>query len=672
MKRINTSSFIVIFVIFFLGQVFHQSILLSQYIDPNRDYPVFSRDYVGTPRLFSPISAITIDNYDNFYLGVDFAEVSIMGNPGNPLQFVAAWNNTNPSFGAKPWNTSNGLDWSSVNPSWGAVMWGDPVVAYDSLGNVYFENMYGTSSTVQGTKISVSSNNGQNWSVVNGNTGNDKNWIAAVQTGGPYSNYVFGGITPGNVIRSTDRGASFSVITSLTNSYPGMMPCIGANVLNGNNVQGGCTYFVTNTGPAGYAVNYNFYCSTNGGTSFDLKSTQSFSGYVGTWLNGRHSVENMRTRPYPMITADNSFGPFRGRLYVVYALNNPNTGSAKPDIICRYSTNQGTSWSSPALVNDDPNTINNHQYFPAVWCDVKTGKLYISFWDTRDTPTSDSVYVYATYSTDGGATFAPNKPISNKKFKINCTNCGGGGTPTYLGDYDGIYSNGKVSMLAWTDFRNGNFANYTAYFPDFAMKLDKSLDSLNPNAGYKIFTMQIPSVKLYTDTVLVTASVTPTPGTGSFVISFPNTNVLATFPGVVPVQVGCTGGVPLGNYILTITAKGPNGTPVHIRTASIKVSNGVIGINNTSSIVNNYQLFQNYPNPFNPVTKIEYYLLKPSIVKFKVFDIVGKEVAYISEQKQEAGKNLIMFNAGNLSSGVYFYRIETPEFSDTKSMILVK
>ncbi|MCB0316905.1 MAG: exo-alpha-sialidase, partial [Calditrichaeota bacterium] len=94
-------------------------------------------------------------------------------------------------------------------------------------------------------------------------------------------------------------------------------------------------------------------------------SSQAFANFVGTFVNGRHSVENMRTRPYPFIAADNSFGTYRGRLYVVYANNEPVGSGNKPDIWCRYSDNQGTNWSAPVRINDDPNPQDNHQWQPA-------------------------------------------------------------------------------------------------------------------------------------------------------------------------------------------------------------------------------------------------------------------------------------------------------------------
>jgi PKD repeat protein len=271
----------------------------------------------------------------------------------------------------------------------------------------------------------------------------------------------------------------------------------------------------------------------------------------------------MRVRPYPFIAADNSYGPHRGRLYLVYASNSPAGNGNKPDIFCRYSDNGASTWSAPATVNDDANSQANHNWFPAIWCEKETGRLYVSWMDTRDCPTSDSSMMYASYS-DDGVTFAQNQRISNKKAKINCTSCGGGGTPAYLGDYNGVAANTLGSMIAWTDFRDNNFGSYVAYFPDFAAKVTPSTATLNPSATYNF---QVPGVKLYTDTVFVSVSITG--ALGLFNVSFPQGNKLWSYPGTMPVVITGNGAVPAGNYTVTFTAQGSNGTPVHKRTATL-------------------------------------------------------------------------------------------------------
>lgn len=97
-----------------------------------------------------------------------------------------------------------------------------------------------------------------------------------------------------------------------------------------------------------------------------------------------------------------------------------------------------------------------------------------------------------------------------------------------------------------------------------------------------------------------------------------------------------------------------------------------IGSNNLSGIPITYSLSQNYPNPFNPVTKINFSIPKQGIVKLKVYDVLGKEVMTLVNEQRPAGNYSVEFNASNLSSGAYFYRIEAGEFIDVKRMIVIK
>jgi len=85
-----------------------------------------------------------------------------------------------------------------------------------------------------------------------------------------------------------------------------------------------------------------------------------------------------------------------------------------------------------------------------------------------------------------------------------------------------------------------------------------------------------------------------------------------------------------------------------------------------------YSLKQNYPNPFNPSTVISYALPNNAYVTLKVFDVLGNEVASLVNEEKSAGNYTVEFNASGLSSGIYFYRIQTESFVDTKKLILLK
>jgi hypothetical protein len=94
--------------------------------------------------------------------------------------------------------------------------------------------------------------------------------------------------------------------------------------------------------------------------------------------------------------------------------------------------------------------------------------------------------------------------------------------------------------------------------------------------------------------------------------------------------------------------------------------------NSTNGIPNEYRLMQNYPNPFNPVTKISFDIPKQGLVTLKIYDVLGREVRTLVNEVKNAGSYTVDFNAADLSSGVYFYKLEVNGFSDVKRMMLIK
>ncbi len=95
-------------------------------------------------------------------------------------------------------------------------------------------------------------------------------------------------------------------------------------------------------------------------------------------------------------------------------------------------------------------------------------------------------------------------------------------------------------------------------------------------------------------------------------------------------------------------------------------------VEGSSNMPESFNLMQNYPNPFNPSTTITFSLAKNEVVNITVFNVMGEEIATIANREFEAGTHTIQFNAGNLASGVYLYRMTSPSFNSTKKMILAK
>jgi hypothetical protein len=128
--------------------------------------------------------------------------------------------------------------------------------------------------------------------------------------------------------------------------------------------------------------------------------------------------------------------------------------------------------------------------------------------------------------------------------------------------------------------------------------------------------------------------------------------------------------MPVGTNKVRFVAKSAYGNNLYIDDIT---SGGSTGIGNSITLTpDKFELSQNYPNPFNPATKISFSIPKQSFVSLKVFDMLGREVAQIVNQELTPNVYSFDFNGANLSSGVYFYKLEAAGFSDVKRMMLIK
>ncbi|MBS1494532.1 MAG: zinc-dependent metalloprotease [Bacteroidetes bacterium] len=108
-----------------------------------------------------------------------------------------------------------------------------------------------------------------------------------------------------------------------------------------------------------------------------------------------------------------------------------------------------------------------------------------------------------------------------------------------------------------------------------------------------------------------------------------------------------------------------------IRILTIKTH--TVGVNNISSVIpTEHKLYTNYPNPFNPVTKIKFEIPKDEFVKITVYDLSGKVVSELVNERLQAGVYETDFDGARLASGTYFYKIETNSFVETRKMVLIK
>ena len=169
----------------------------------------------------------------------------------------------------------------------------------------------------------------------------------------------------------------------------------------------------------------------------------------------------------------------------------------------------------------------------------------------------------------------------------------------------------------------------------------------------------------FVNTVLNDSATTPiasgtAPFTGSYIPSAP----------LAPFNFGAGLGDGYWKLVITDTATGDTGVLTNW-CLQVTYSCPVGGIQ-TIEIPNFYSLSQNYPNPFNPSTTIKFTMPKGDNVKLVIFDILGREVKTLVNEFKSSGSYEVNFDASTLSSGVYFYRLEAGEFTDTKRMLLVK
>ena len=168
-----------------------------------------------------------------------------------------------------------------------------------------------------------------------------------------------------------------------------------------------------------------------------------------------------------------------------------------------------------------------------------------------------------------------------------------------------------------------------------------------------LITTDVPQVGFNSNTNLTTAS-----GSGEYLTPANNEWASKIFS------------VPLGTNKVKFTAYSCYGNNLFIDDIYIMGGDGTQ--TQLNFIPERYSLEQNYPNPFNPVTKINFSIPKQSFVTLKIYDMLGREVAELVNKELIPNNYSIDFNASNLPSGVYFYKLETSEFTDVKRMMLIK
>ncbi|MCS7012284.1 MAG: T9SS type A sorting domain-containing protein [Chloroherpetonaceae bacterium] len=171
-------------------------------------------------------------------------------------------------------------------------------------------------------------------------------------------------------------------------------------------------------------------------------------------------------------------------------------------------------------------------------------------------------------------------------------------------------------------------------------------------------------------------------------VAYINNRNFGVTPSASTVLVGAAAGPVAADRVGDLGAEGllfipgnlsPNNRPLLVVANEVSGTVTTIQLSAVASVErlpdampHGFALEQNYPNPFNPTTHIKYSLPQTAQVSLKVFDILGREVATLVSARQAAGVYVATFNAANLPSGMYFYRLQAGAFSETRKMTLVK
>lgn len=391
---------------------------------------------------------------------------------------------------------------------------------------------------------------------------------------------------------------------------------------------------------AGANDQVRFALSTNGGTSF-LPSVQlssytdndnvSLGGITGrggdtiavSWdRNGNPtqfsiSVNGGVSWSTPSNVYDGGFFTFGTDLVID---NNSNIYTVigddqlfKINLVVRKSTNLGASWSTLTPVTNVTTSLMNILQ----QCRLVNNKIYTVWERNLNTSSKLSDGIFFSESTNFGTSWSAPVDITDTDTLYNAsTNFPEAMHPSFT------VTPGGTLYAVWSDSRLGHAPTYDS--SKFNVYISRST-----NGGIS-----------WSQNMLVNGP----------------SNYSRVFNGYPAVSVKSTGGT---DTVLVSWNKLRDVSTIGITQISTEIPKG-------------YFISQNYPNPFNPSTNIKLGISKLSDVKLVVYDISGRQIEVLFNGTLNAGEYKVIWNSGNISSGVYFYKLITDEFTETKKMLLIK
>jgi hypothetical protein len=411
-----------------------------------------------------------------------------------------------------------------------------------------------------------------------------------------------------------------------------------------------------------------------------------------TWGTDTRLTNSNSDSYYPSIALSGSL------VHVVWEDNR----DGNDEIYYKRSTDGGINWGA------DTRLTSNSAYSWTPSLAVNGSNIHVVWKDMRDSSTGE---LYYKRSTDGGINWGADTRLTNN--------------PAYT-NYGSVAVSGTTVHIAWYDNRDGNYEIYykrstdggLSWGTDTRLTNDPAFSS-SPSISVSGLTVHIVwhdsrdgNTEVYykrstdggtswgTDTRLSNIP---------YFSSLPNISVSGSVVHVawqdnrdgndeIYYKRSIDGGtnwetdtrLTNNSSISERTSIAVSGIVVHVVWRDNRDGNyeiyykrnptGTTGIQNISTETpSKYSLSQNYPNPFNPISNIKYKISKSTDVKITVFDVTGKEVEVLVNEKQSPGEYLVTFEGSMLNSGVYFYKLtvrhggsSTDGFNETKKMVLIK
>jgi hypothetical protein len=399
----------------------------------------------------------------------DQAETAIAINPTNPLNIVATSNEVDASTGLfEGISNDGGLTWLSKNVATGSdglqAACCDDSLAFDRFGNLFLTYI---TSDVSTAVVALSTDGGQTFKAIESVGAQDQPKVATGpgNLAGSQSVWIEYLDSSGNIAAVSANTSGLGKVGAFTSveEAPGLGGNFGKLSI-GPKGQVMLTY-QDNTGSGGpSSIFVNLDPDGVGGSGFGPSIR-----VTGTNVGGFDYITAQPNRSIDAeagLAYDNSGGAHNGRVYMVYTdaavagLNPPTAASSNTFILERYSDDNGTTWSNPLRVSDNP--TKNSEFFPRIAVDPVTGVVGFSWYDCRhdlgtggagdtDGKPNDQPEFFATVSLDGGLTFQPNVQVSAGPSDALIAAGGSGDNGFDFGDYTGLSFYNNVLRPVWAD-----------------------------------------------------------------------------------------------------------------------------------------------------------------------------------------------------------------------------